>query len=135
MKKKDFLYDALNEKDKNHLNFVIACEWLNKKMNNHDVISYLHTIGIHSVAIYGVGELGKLLIEELLPGDIDIRYCIDNGIANLGANIKVVTKNDVFDAVDAIIVTPCFYYYDIKQELEGKTSATIISLEKIIYEM
>lgn len=135
MKKKEYIYKSMNEKDKNHLNFIIACEWLDKKIKNHHLSEYLTKQNIHSVAIYGVGELGKLLIEELAGSEVDIRYCIENGISNLSGNIKVISKNDNFEYVDAVIVTPCYYYYDIQQELKRKIDTRIISLEKIVYEM
>ena len=134
MKKTDILYKTLNDKDKNHLNFLIACEWLHKKMSNRDIYSYLQAQGINTVAIYGVGELGRLVMEELSDTNIEIRYCIDNGAPNMARDISIITKNDTFEEVDAIIVTPCFYFYNIEQELK-KTGIRAISLEKIIYEM
>lgn len=135
MKTKDLLYRALNEKDKNHLNFLIACEWLHKKINNRSIHGYLQTQGINSIAIYGAGDLGRLVIEELAQTNIEVKYCIDNGISNMENNINIITKEDPLEAVDAIIVTPCFYFYSIEQELKKKTSIRVISLEKIVYEM
>lgn len=135
MKTKELLYRTLNEKDKNHLNFLIACEWLHKKMNNCNIYSYLQERGVNSVAIYGAGDLGKLVIEELSQTNIEVKYCIDNGISNMENNINIITKEDPLEAVDVIIVTPCFYFYGIEQELKKRTSIRVISLEKIIYEM
>lgn len=49
--------------------------------------------------------------------------------------MKVVHSYDEMQGIDAVVITPVFYYDDIKEELEGKIKGKIISIQDILYEL
>ena len=79
--------------------------------------------------------IGERVLEELENGKIEVVYGIDKEAGSIKSNIKVVTLGEHLQPVDAVLVTPIYYYEDIKRDLEDKIKCPIVSLENIIYEM
>ena len=99
--------------------------------------AYLQSFGIRTVAVYGLGILGKHLINELRNnGDLEIKYTIDGDEdARANANVPVYKKEEIrgLDA-DVIIVTVIYAYESIKNELKKYTGTKIMSLEQVVRE-
>ena len=108
-------------------------QWLGLKMDNQNLSQYLMEKGYKQVAIYGMGELGNRLWEELKNTDIDVSYAIDQNPVINYSNLKIITKDTAIPDVDAIIVTVPYAYDEIKKELETKTDCPILSLEEVVY--
>ena len=49
--------------------------------------------------------------------------------------METKSPNDYLPEVDAVIVTPVFYYDEIKKNLSDKVKGKIISLHDILYEI
>lgn len=109
-------------------------KWLGLNRKKFLLKNFLLQNNYKSVAIYGIGIMGKQLLEELRGGEIDIVYSIDANRKNDGLNIPVKTLDDDLEEVDIIIVTPSFDFEEIKAKLEMKVSCPIISLEQLIGE-
>lgn len=110
-------------------------QWLILKNENKSIIEYFKKNSYNTIAVYGIGEMGNRLIEELENSDIVIKYAIDKNSGGLYANIPVLDMDDHLDEVDVIVVTATFAFNEIAEELRKKTSANIISLEDLIYEL
>lgn len=123
---------AGKEKFKNY--YYMANHWLDLKQNNISIADYFINNNINSIAIYGMGEMGRCLIKELKNYNIDIKYVIDqNENLTIDDDIIVITPKSKFKKVDAIIVTATFAFDEIKKELEKKVFFPIISLGDVIY--
>lgn len=122
------------EKFKNY--YYMTNHWLDLKQNNISVVDYFINNNINTVAIYGMGEMGKRLIKELKNSNIKVKYVVDkNKNLDIDDDITLITKDDMFKQVDAIIVTATFAFDDIRKELKEKVSFPVISLEDIIYDI
>ena len=78
---------------------------------------------------------GERLLEELKDSKIDVKYGIDKNADGIYSDIELVTMEDKLETVDAIVVTPIFFFDQIEEELSKKISCPIISLEDILYEV
>lgn len=109
--------------------------WIKKLHGGKSLAALCKTKNYKKVAIYGMNFVGERVLEELVAGQIVVLYGIDRAARNIKSDIKVVTPNASLEQVDAVIVTPCCYYEDIKEVLQHKVACPIVSLEHMIYEM
>lgn len=117
--------------------------WLKIKNSHLTMENFMKEKNIKSIAIYGAGDFGTRLYEELNESDIKIRYFTDKKFFGNNENadyngipIVDIKSYDKKNDVDAIIVTPFFYYEDIKKELQSfNVKVPIISLDAILSDM
>ncbi len=57
--------------------------------------------------------------DELKDTNIQICYAIDQDYSGEIDGLTVVRKEDAWEEVDAIVVTPVFAYEAIKRDIEG----------------
>lgn len=121
--------------------YDVINQWLRNKNDNRDIASYFINNNYNNIAIYGMGELGNRLYEELKDTDIKVAYFIDKNAEEIyysEDDIPVIGLDDIEnqEKVDAIIVTPIYDFDSIEEALlERSVEAEIISLEDIIYEV
>lgn len=120
--------DTMTERFRKNYNLMVR--WMTAAQNHKSIADTLSEQGIHSVAIYGMGEIGTLLYNELKDTEIAMPYAIDNGGAY--AELEIRRSDDTLDSVDAIIVSVIYAYDEIKSDLQGKFDGKIVSLEEII---
>lgn len=119
--------------------YKLLSQWLKNKAQNMKITDYLMKNGIKTVAIYGIGEVGQLLYEELKGEQVQVSYLIEsvggNAIEGRYGKKVVGIKEIVFqENVDAIIVTPVYNFVDIYNSLiDENVESIILSLEDIIY--
>ena len=112
--------------------FRTACKWLRARQRGLLIIDRLAERGIKKIAIYGVGELGRCLIEELRESDIKIQYLIDKNMQKDNGEYTFYRPKDILPEVQAVIVTPVYQYGEIVRELKYSEDTQIISLEELI---
>jgi len=121
--------------------YDVANQWLRNKNENRNIVDYFINNEYHTIAIYGMGELGNRLYEELKETDIKVAYFIDKNAEEIYYgldDIPVVGLEDIEkqDKVDAIVITPIYDFDSIEESLsEYDIDADIVSLEDVIYEM
>lgn len=111
------------------LSKFIFCEDLSSRIN-----AFLNDEEIRSVAIYGLGYVGKALFGVLSKTSIEIKYVLDkNNISTIGKT-PIVQLDEMSEAerVDAIIVTPTYCFEKISNTLSKRTSSKIISVDDIL---
>lgn len=123
--------DEKISKFKNYYNMLN--QWLSIKQKDQSLEVYFKDNGYKTIAIYGLGEMGYRLYDELKNSSIQILYAIDQKAEDIYSEIDIVGKEDDFKSVDVIVVSATFAYEEIKKELEQKTDITIISLEDVIF--
>ena len=102
------------------------------KQKNKDLCTYFEKRGIKTVAIYGYHFLGQRLHEELMNTLVRVKYIIDRNCVLQNVGIPLISLNNELEKVDAIVITPIFDYYEIKDVLEQKINCTILSIEDVI---
>lgn len=118
--------------ERNQKLFMILDTWMEKKQRGKNIAVFLKKNAYYSIAIYGLGNIGKLLESEL-KGQIDICYGIDK--RNIMAEIPVYKPEDDLPKVDMVIVTPVYGFEEIEEMLRTKLTCPIYSIEDIIYYM
>lgn len=108
--------------------------WVKEKNQGCLISQYLIHNNYYNIAIYGMGEVGQRLCEELIDSDINILYAIDKNLEHSYLGIPVQSAQNC-DPVDAIIVTATYDYEAIKKELEKSVSFPILSLNQIVFSM
>lgn len=97
--------------------------------------SFFEDNEVHTVGMYGFGRIGQLAYQELIKAGVTVKYIFDKNADYIEAEglcvISPETSNLEND-IELIIVTPMEYYFDIKEELEVKTSVGIISIGEIV---
>lgn len=115
--------------------YNILNQWIVLQHEGKKIEQFFINNGYSKIAIYGMGEIGNRLFEELKDSSIEVKYAIDKNADNTYSQIEVYTLDDDLEEVDAIIVTTAFAFVEIKNSLEQKVNYPIISLEDVVYEI
>ncbi|MBO5468259.1 MAG: hypothetical protein J6A03_00755 [Lachnospiraceae bacterium] len=110
-------------------------QWLMLKQQGISLEKYFTDNKYNKIAIYGMGELGNRLYDELKDSSIEVKYAIDQNAMAVYSNIDVVDMDEITDDVDVVVVTAVFAMEKVESELQLKISCPIVSLEDIVYEM
>lgn len=94
---------------------------------------------IHSVILYGAGELGRKLYDSLAYTEIEVKYAIDKVKAGIGVSGAVYHPDNVDiskDCADAIVVTAIMDFPEIYDFLKDKfvCSIPIYGIQDLIYD-
>lgn len=121
------------EKFKNYYNLLN--QWLINKNEGKSLETYFLNNNYNTIAIYGMGELGNRLYEEIKNTNIKVKYAIDKNADSVYSNLDVVNMEEDFEMVDVVVITATFDYDVIKDEISTKIDCPIISLEDVVYEV
>lgn len=109
--------------------------WLCFRQQGKKMEDYLLQFGYKKIAIYALGAIGVRLYYELKDTNIQVAYAIDQNTDTHIEDLKVVSKKDKLENVDAVIVSIGFAYENIIKELGQKIDCPILSLQKLVYEI
>jgi len=121
------------DKFRNYYNMLN--QWIQLRQRNVKIESYLKEHSYETVAIYGMGEVGMRLYEELKNTDVKVKYAVDRQDTNPYPELKICSKGEPLSTADVMIVTAIFDFKKIKKEMKEKIDFPVISLETIIYEL
>lgn len=110
-------------------------QWLLLKQEGKSLEDYFIESNIKTIAIYGMGEMGNRLYDELKNSKVEVKYAIDKEAESIYSELDVRKLEDGMPFVDAVIVTAVFAFEDIKNELASSVDYQIISLEDVVYEV
>lgn len=117
-------------------------QWLSNKINHKEIGQYLlNTLEGRNLAIYGAGELGELLYDDLSDWpDFKVEYFIDKNADALYYGIddmQILNLDELAHAkkVDAILITPYRSFRLITEELNRILTyhPKMLSLDDIVY--
>lgn len=91
--------------------------------------------GISECTLYGFGDIGRGLCEELGGQGLDVLTIVDKGEVSCGESRSVLPEQWMYRGENVIVTTP-FYYDEIKQDLlrRGVPSTKIIGVEELLEE-
>lgn len=110
-------------------------QWLILKQEGKTLEKYFTDNGYKTIAIYGMGEMGNRLYDELKGTGIEVKYAIDKDAAGIYSDLDVVDVEDEFEEVDAVIVSAIFAFDEIEKILSEKLNCPIVSLEDVVYDV
>lgn len=115
--------------------FLMMNQWVQVKQEGKKLADYLSEHGYKNIAVYGMSFAGERLVNELRGTDIHISYGIDKQADTLYSEIDLVSLEDEWKEVDAIIVTAITFFDEIEKMLSQRIYCPILSLEYILYEI
>ena len=120
--------------------FSLITKWMDKEFNGRHLKDWFHKKNIAVIAIYGMGDIGKLIYRILKDTDIKIPYAMDRleGIVCGDLEIYQLTWSiEPFDLpyVEAVVVTPIMDYEEISNELNLRMDAKILCFKEIVEEL
>lgn len=113
--------------------YSLLYRWMEMKLAGEGAAERLMQMGYQSVAIYGAGNHGRLLYEDIKNSEVEVRYFIDknkNSMPECG--LTVYTMDEELPEVDVIIITPYLEQQTIVQELKQKGDYTLLPLDRLI---
>lgn len=113
-------------------------QWLMIKQNGKSLESYFIDKGFKSVAIYGMGEMGVRLYDELKGTNVSVKYAIDKNASEIYTEIEALGMDgdlDEINDVDIVVISATFAFNEIEEKLKKKVNVPIISLEEVVYEV
>lgn len=123
------------ENERYKKNWMMLESWLCLKEKGVRFERYFMNRGIKTIAIYGMGLMGRHLFFELLGSNIEVAYGIDQQGQNLNKDLCVYRPDEEFPSVDAVIIAVAFSYEDIANMLKKKGVSNIIILRDILSEL
>lgn len=132
--KHKFTKKAVDDKNKRYLQ--LFDKWMILTERGDTIKKFFMEKNIKEIAIYGYGNIGKHLVTQLSDSDINIKFVIDRRKDSIIVNsIPCYQPSDNLPSVDAIVITPICEYTEIKNVLKEITSAELISIEDMIYDL
>lgn len=127
------LRDIQGTVKKNDMLIQTYDKWMQLEEKGKTIHDILHARGYHTAAIYGMGYLGKRLYERLTAEGADILCGIDKNAHYMYKNLYVyaIDDEDLPDA-DVIIVTPIYFYKEIRDTIKEYRSADVCSLYDLL---
>lgn len=124
-------YEKDNEKFRAFYNLLV--QWMMLKNDGNKLSEYLELNQYHTIAVYGMKELGQLLVDELQDTDVSVAYIIDQNKDKIVSELPCYYPDDKLPEVDAVVVTAIYYYQEIEERMCKKIQCPIISLEDLVY--
>lgn len=124
------------EQNKLMLNIELFNRWLYLKIKGESLGKILLEKNIYRVAIYGMGDLGTRLYEELVNDGVLVKYGIDQNPDNVNVRnvLMVVDAKEEFDPdIDMVIVTPMLYFDEIEKLITSKINCPVMSIKDLIW--
>lgn len=119
---------------KNDAIINVMSRWVSIQNAGCRIENILCDMGCDQIAIYGMGHIGKLLYEQLYGSRVNVSYVIDQNKCDYGIDVPAYTYEDMLPHVNAVIVTPIYYFDEICEMLERKLMETlIIPFDDILY--
>lgn len=127
--------NLIKQHDKYKEYYYLLNRWLKLKQEQKCLDEYLLRYGYRNIAIYGLGYMGKHLIEELKLTEVSVSYVIDLNTELRSPGIEVRGVDDSLPEVDVIVVTPTFDFDAIRTRLKDREDYPVVSLAEILYEI
>ncbi len=110
-------------------------QWLALKQQGKSLEMYFWENQYKTIIIYGMGEIGNRLYEELKNSRIEIKYAIDKNVIIEYDDLEIKELSNSMEQADVVVVTAIFAFDEIKKSIEDKFQCDIISLEDVIFEL
>lgn len=120
---------------KNQFIMNLLNRWLLLRQNGQSLIPWFEKHHYEKVVVYGMGMLGRRLIDELADSKIEAVYAIDQKADYYTGNFPVYTSWVENESVDVIVITAGTYYEELTRALKIEVQCDIVSLEDIFTEI
>lgn len=127
------------EKDKKVAKFSgyynMLNQWLTLKQEGKSLEDYFIKNDYNTVAIYGMGEMGNRLYEELKDSSVMVKYAVDQNAATAYSRLTVYAPEEKLPEADVIVITATFAFDEISERLSQSVNMPVISLDEVVFEI
>lgn len=128
----DGISNKINQEYRYKNLFEMANKWWHICFAGRKVEEYFIKHDLSRIAIYGMGNLGRNLYDELEKSSIEVLYGIDRADMDYVEFVPIIKPYDTLSEVDAIIVTNATKVEEIVDYLRSKSSCRIIPLKEVL---
>lgn len=121
--------------DKFFSNTMVFNQWMMAKQSGKNIADYLKKNNYKKIIIYGMSYIGERLVDELNNTEIEIVAGVDRNAKGIFANMPMLLPDEDMPEADCMIVTPVFFFDEIKEKMAQRFSNPIISFEDIFYDL
>lgn len=117
--------------------YAVANHWLSLEICHRDFMKLLLNKKYKKIVIYGIGELGKRLIEKIeVNENVDVLYGIDRNADDIQTIIPVYCLEEVplINSPDAVILTTYCENKTLSNKLQEKFQCPVINIEELLDE-
>ena len=105
-----FRIDGRDERERYQYAYLTIQQYLSMKCQKKNIFDFFEKRGYKKVAIYGLGELGKCVLNDLSDTNVKVSYIIDQAYNNYPCGVKgipVINKELICqqEEIDVVIVT------------------------------
>lgn len=125
------------EMDRNKKKFDLMCQWMKLKIQGISLMEFFWDRGIQSIAIYGIGEIGQLMYDELaMENETFIQYAIDQSGKRYVESLPIYRLEKNLPKVDAIVITPVLITDQLEEQIyEALGECVTFVFEELLYEL
>ena len=134
-KMQKLMEQEIKKVDKFKKYYNLLNQWLALKQQGKSLEMYFLENQYKTIIIYGMGEIGNRLYEELKNSRIEIKYAIDKKVIIEYDDLEIMELSNSMEQADVVVVTAIFAFDEIKKSIEDKFQCDIISLEDVIFEL
>lgn len=120
--------------DKFRTYYDILNQWMKRKSQGEKTEDFFLKKNLNTIAVYGMGEIGERLIDELRDSKVRILFCMESDQPYMNADGTKLSEEVDLESVDAIIVTAVFAFQQIEAKLMQTMKCPILSFEDIIFD-
>lgn len=127
--------ERLKKLDKFRKMFYLLSDWQMIKENGGCITQFLLEQGVYSVAVYGMGRMGRLLIKELEHAGIRVLYLIDKNAKYIETEYKTYTPGDELEKlepVDAVLISLVQEEQAVADEMKRHLNVRIFTIGRLI---
>lgn len=110
-------------------------QWLMLKQSQKSLEQYFIDNNYKSIAIYGMGEMGNRLYDELKNTSITVKYGIDKEAISVYSDLEVYEVDDELAPVDVIVVTAIFAFDEVSKILSENCNFPVVSLDDVVFDL
>lgn len=126
-----------NEINRIKKKYQLLSAWMKLKIEGIELADFFHDRDIGSIAIYGMGEIGQLLYDELAKENpAMVKYAVDQSEQSFRKNLPTFQLEKGLPKVDAIVITPVLITDQIEEEIYDSYGDVVTYVfEEILYEL
>lgn len=115
--------------------FALLDRWLWLKLQKKNICTFFEKRGYKKIAIYGMGEIGNRLYEDLTRfSDITVVYAIDK-VREEHPTLPIYKIEDELPEVDVVIVSTNNIFNQVSDILKDKVAMPVISIDDVIFDI
>lgn len=134
-RKQEEINSSRKDRDRYKLKWEVMYRWRRLSDKGVKISEYFNRNRISKLVIYGCGEIGELLINELYNDEtIQIAHIIDKN--KRGFNYKDIPIFSMLQTedIDAIVVTPVLIKEQVEKYLNLQNAIKLITIDELIEE-